>query len=119
MEMAAYRELAAFAQFGSDLDKVTQSQLNRGQRLQEILKQPQYTPYSLANQVITLFAATNGYADGIGVDRIRAWETELLRFMDLTYPEIVTDISEKKQITPETEAKLRQAIVTFNTSWLA
>jgi len=119
MEMAAYRELAAFAQFGSDLDKVTQSQLNRGQRLQEILKQPQYTPYSLANQVITLFAATNGFADGIGVDRIRAWETELLRFMDLTYPEIVSDISEKKQISPETEAKLRQAIVTFNTSWLA
>ncbi len=119
MEMAAYRELAAFAQFGSDLDKVTQSQLSRGQRLQEILKQPQYTPYSLANQVMSLFSATNGFADGIPVDKIRAWETALLRFMELTYPEIVKDILDKKQITSENEAKLRQAITTFNSSWQA
>ncbi len=117
MEMAAYRELAAFAQFGSDLDKVTQSQLSRGQRLQEILKQPQYTPYSLANQVLALFAATNGFADGIPVEKIRTWETALLRFMELTYPEIVKDILEKKQITSENEAKLRQALTTFNSSW--
>ena len=101
MEMASYRELAAFAQFGSDLDKVTQSQLNRGQRLQEILKQRQYEPMSLANQVISLFAATNGFADAIPVEKIRDWETAMLRTMDSSYPEITKDISDKKQITPK------------------
>ncbi len=119
MDMAAYRELAAFAQFGSDLDKVTQSQLNRGQRLQEVLKQPQYTPYSLANQVIILFAATNGYADVIPVDKVRTWEAALLRFMEASYPDINKDILEKKQITADNEKKLRQAIDTFNSSWQA
>ena len=119
MDMAAYRELAAFAQFGSDLDKATQSQLNRGQRLQEVLKQPQYTPYSLANQVIILFAATNGYADVIPVDKVRTWEAALLRFMEASYPDIIKDILEKKQITADNEKKLRQAIDTFNSSWQA
>ncbi len=119
MEMAAYRELAAFAQLSSDLDKVTQAQLSRGQRLQEILKQPQYNPYSLANQVISLFAATNGYADDIPTDKIRNWESNLLRFMEKSYPEIVQDIHEKKQITPDNDAKMRQAIQTFNSSWQA
>jgi F-type H+/Na+-transporting ATPase subunit alpha len=117
MDMASYRELAAFAQFGSDLDKVTLSQLNRGQRLQEILKQPQYSPFSLANQVISLFAATNGFADAIPVDKIRTWETSLLRFMETSYPEIIQDITEKRMITPDTDSKMRQAIGTFNSSW--
>ncbi len=119
MDMAAYRELAAFAQFGSDLDKVTQSQLNRGQRLQEILKQPQYSPYSLANQVIALFAATNGYADATPVEKVREWEAALLRFMESSYPDIIKDIHQKKQITQETEQTLRQAIDTFNSTWHA
>lgn len=119
MDMAAYRELAAFAQFGSDLDKVTQSQLNRGQRLQEILKQPQYSPYSLASQVIALFAATNGYADATPVEHVRSWEAALLRFMESSYPDIIKDIHEKKQITQETEKTLRQAIETFNSTWQA
>jgi F-type H+-transporting ATPase subunit alpha len=117
MEMASYRELAAFAQFGSDLDKVTQSQLNRGQRLQEILKQRQYEPMSLANQVISLFAATNGFADAIPVERIRDWETAMLRFVESSYPDITNDISDKKQITPETIDKLQKALQTFNSSW--
>ncbi len=119
MEMASYRELAAFAQLSSDLDKVTQAQLNRGQRLQEILKQPQYMPYSLANQVISLFAATNGFADVIPTEKIRNWEAALLRFMDTSYPEIGQDILERKQITADNEAKMRQAIQTFNSSWQA
>ena len=119
MEMASYRELAAFAQLSSDLDKVTQAQLNRGQRLQEILKQPQYMPYSLGNQVISLFAATNGFADAIPTEKIRSWEAALLRFMDTSYPEVGQDILEKKQITADTEAKMRQAIQTFNSSWQA
>lgn len=119
MEMASYRELAAFAQFGSDLDKVTQAQLSRGQRLQEILKQRQYEPMSLANEVISLFAATNGFADAIPVEKIRNWETSMLRSMESSYPDITRDITEKKQITPETNDKLRQALQTFNSSWVA
>lgn len=119
MEMASYRELAAFAQFGSDLDKVTQAQLSRGQRLQEILKQRQYEPMSLANEVISLFAATNGFADSVPVEKVRSWETAMLRSMESSYPDITRDISEKKQITPETSEKLRQALQTFNSSWAA
>ena len=117
LDMAAYRSLAAFAQFGSDLDKVTQSQINRGQRLQEILKQPQYTPYQLDEEVIILFAGTNGFADQIPVDRMHNWEVALLRYMETSYPEIGRDLMEKKQITQETEAKLRDALKAFNLSW--
>ncbi len=119
MEMAAYRELAAFAQFGSDLDKVTLSQLNRGQRLQEILKQPQYSPFPLANQVISLFAATNGFVDNIPVEKVRSWESSMLRSLESTYPDILQDINTRKQITPETDTKLRQALEIFNSSWQA
>jgi len=119
MDMASYRELAAFAQFGSDLDKVTQSQLSRGQRLQEILKQGQYAPMTLANQVVSLFAATNGYADAILVEKVRAWESAMLKYIETSYPDITRDITTKKQITPETSEKLKQALQTFNSSWVA
>ncbi|RPJ52160.1 MAG: F0F1 ATP synthase subunit alpha, partial [Chloroflexi bacterium] len=117
LDMAAYRSLAAFAQFGSDLDKATLSQLSRGQRLQEVLKQPQYQPYQLDEEVILLFAGTNGFIDGIPVDRVRAWKEEILRYMETSYPEISRDILEKRLITPETEAKLREALKAFNLSW--
>jgi len=119
LDMAAFRELAAFAQFGSDLDRATQAQLARGQRLQEVLKQPQYQPMELENQVVVLFAATNGFADQIPVERIKAWEAALLRSMETSFPDILKDIAQRKIITPETEAKLRQAIDTFNRGWLA
>ncbi|MCX8024045.1 MAG: F0F1 ATP synthase subunit alpha [Thermanaerothrix sp.] len=118
LDMAAFRELAAFAQFGSDLDKATQAQLNRGLRLQEILKQPQYEPMSLENQVIVLFAGVNGFADQVPVERIKAWETALLRYMESSHPEIGRDIAEKKMITPETEARLREALQAFSNTWL-
>ncbi|NPV76822.1 MAG: F0F1 ATP synthase subunit alpha [Anaerolineae bacterium] len=117
LDMAAYRDLAAFAQFGSELDKSTQAQLNRGQRLQEILKQAQYRPMSLENQVIILFAGTNGYADAIPVDKIRDWEQDLLRYLEKSQPEIGKDISEKKQITEDTLEKLHSAIRAFNAAW--
>ncbi len=117
LDMAAYRSLAAFAQFGSDLDKSTQSQLNRGQRLQEILKQPQYAPYQVDEEVILLFAGTNGFMDSVSVDRVRAWKEEVLRYLGSSCPEIGRDILEKKQITPETDAKLRDALQAFNMSW--
>jgi F-type H+/Na+-transporting ATPase subunit alpha len=117
LDMAAYRSLAAFAQFGSDLDRATLSQLNRGQRLQEVLKQPQYKPYQLDEEVILLFAGTNGFIDGIPVDRVRAWKEEVLRYIGTSYPEINSDILGRKFISPETEAELRDALKAFNLAW--
>jgi F-type H+/Na+-transporting ATPase subunit alpha len=113
LDMAAFRELAAFAQFGSDLDKSTQAQLNRGQHLQEILKQPQYEPMSLENQIIIIFAGTNGFADQVGLERMREWETSLIRYMESSYPEIGRDIAEKKMISPETMENMRNVIASF------
>jgi F-type H+-transporting ATPase subunit alpha len=117
LDMAAFRDLAAFAQFGSDLDKATQSQLNRGLRLQEILKQPQYEPMSLENQVMVLFAGVNGFVDQVSVDRVKRWEHEFLRYMETSHPEIGKDIAEKRMLTPENEQKLRDALQTFNLTW--
>ena len=117
LDMASYRSLAAFAQFGSDLDKATMAQLNRGQRLQEVLKQPQYSPYQPNEEVILLFAGTNGFIDGIAVDRVRAWIQGVLRYMETSHPEISRDILEKKQITEDTENKLREALKAFNLTW--
>jgi F-type H+/Na+-transporting ATPase subunit alpha len=117
LEMAAYRELAAFAQFGSDLDKATQAQLNRGQHLQEILKQPQYEPMSLESQVIEIFAGTQGYADQVPIERMRAWETALLRYMESSHPEIGRSIADNKRIIPETEQALRDALDAFRATW--
>ena len=117
LDMANYREVAAFAQFGSDLDKATLSQLNRGQRLQEILKQPQYQPLGLEQQVAVLFAGTNGYADEIPVDEIGAWQAALLRSLETSHSEILADVAARERLEPETEEKLRQAIETFNRGW--
>jgi F-type H+-transporting ATPase subunit alpha len=115
--MASYRELAAFAQFGSDLDKSTQGQLNRGRRMQEVLKQPQYEPVSLEHQVIVIFAGTNGFADDVAVEKMRPWENDLKKYMDASHPEIGKDIAEKKVISQETEKKLREALTAFKSSW--
>jgi len=117
LDMAAFRELAAFAQFGSDLDKATQAQLNRGLHLQEILKQPQYQPLSLENQVTEIFAGTRGYADNVSLEQMRCWETSLIRFMDTSHPEIGKSIVEEKRITTETEEKLVQALTDFMSTW--
>jgi F-type H+-transporting ATPase subunit alpha len=118
LDMAAYREVAAFAQFGSDLDKATQAQLSRGRRLQEILKQVQYQPVSLEHEVAVLFAATQGFADDVHVDRMNEWEAALMRYLETSHPEILKDIDQKKVLTDENQAKLREAIGTFNRSWL-
>jgi F-type H+-transporting ATPase subunit alpha len=119
LDMAAFRELAAFAQFGSDLDKATLSQLNRGRRMQEILKQPQYEPVSLEHQVMIIFAATQGFADEVPVEAMNQWQGDLVRFLDLSYPEIGKEITETKRISPENEGRLREALSTFKTSWQA
>jgi F-type H+-transporting ATPase subunit alpha len=118
LDMAAYREVAAFAQFGSDLDSATQAQLSRGQRLQEILKQLQYKPMDLEEQIVVLFAATNGYADDVKVDQVGEWEVALLRNIETSHPAILKDIAKAKIITDETKEKLDKAIEIFNRSWL-
>jgi len=117
LDMAAYRELAAFALMASDLDKSTQAQLTRGQRMQEILKQPQYEPMPLENQVMVIFAGTNGYADNVPLERMKKWEADLIRYLSTSHPEIGKDIAEKKQITAETEKNLRQALAEFQATW--
>ncbi len=117
LDMASYRELAAFALMSSDLDKSTQAQLTRGQRMQEILKQPQYVPMPLENQVMVIFAGTNGYADSVPMKRMKKWEADLVRNLTTSHPEIGKDITDKKQITPETERKLREALDAFQASW--
>jgi F-type H+-transporting ATPase subunit alpha len=117
MDMAAYRELAAFALMSSDLDRATQAQLTRGQRMQEILKQPQYEPMSLENQVMVLFAGTQGFADGVPVEKMKKWETDLLRYLSTSHPEIGRDIVLNKRITEETEKALRSALSAFQVTW--
>ena len=119
LDMAAYRELAAFALMASDLDKNTQGQLNQGQRMQEILKQPQYSPVELENQVIIIFAGTNGYASGVSVDKMAQWQVDLARFMETSYPEIGKDILEKNRITDETKEALTKALDAFRAGWQA
>jgi F-type H+-transporting ATPase subunit alpha len=117
LDMAAFRELAAFAQFGSDLDKATQAQLNRGLRMQEILKQPQYSPVPLEHEIIVIYAATHGYADNVPLDKMRQWEQELLRFMDTSHPEIGRTIISAGRITDETEEQLKAALDAFMAGW--
>jgi F-type H+-transporting ATPase subunit alpha len=119
LDMAAYRELAAFALMASDLDKATQQQLGRGQRMQEILKQPQYQPMSLSDQVIVMFAGTNGYADQVPVGSMAQWQADLLKFMEASYPEIGRDIAEKKMITDSTRASMARVLDAFRHSWQA
>jgi len=117
LDMASYRELAAFAQFGSDLDKASQAQLNRGQRLQEILKQPQYVPMPPEHEVMILFAGINGFLDAVPVERVKTWQNAMLRYMETSYPEVGKDIAERKQITKDTEARLREALQNFNATF--
>jgi F-type H+-transporting ATPase subunit alpha len=117
LDMAAFRELAAFAQFGSGLDKATRDQLNRGQRLQEILKQPQYQPADLDEMVLAIHAGTKGFADKVEISRMSEWEAALVRFMQASHPEVMSDLATGKKIGGEFEEKLRAAITTFNSTW--
>jgi F-type H+-transporting ATPase subunit alpha len=113
LDLAQYRELAAFAQFGSDLDKSTQAQLTRGARLVEILKQPQYEPLSVERQVAIIFAGTNGYLDPIPVSDLRAFETELYSFLETRHPQLLGSIAEKKQLDDAIKASLTEAVKQF------
>jgi F-type H+-transporting ATPase subunit alpha len=114
LDMAQYAELATFAQFGaSDLDKATLAQLERGKRMIEILKQPQYAPLSLENEVMILFAVTNGFIDDVPVEKVSAFENAFYKFMLNSHPEIGKKIADEKQLKPETEAELKKAIAEF------
>jgi F-type H+-transporting ATPase subunit alpha len=114
LELAQGRELAAFAQFGSDLDKATQRQLDRFQRLTQLLKQPQYQPLSLAQEVMVIYAGTRGYIDHIGIGRIPEWEQKFYQFIHSSFPEVENAVEREKKLTPEIEESLKHAIDEFN-----
>ena len=119
LELAQYRELAAFAQFGTtELDKATRAQLERGQRLTEILKQSQYVPMSLEKQVMILYAAINGYLDDVAADKVTAFETDFHRFMEANHPGVGERIAGEKEITTEIEEALKAAITEFKQGFL-
>src|SRR5690348_3332930 len=110
LDLAQYRELAAFAQFGSDLDAATQRQLNRGRRLTEILKQPQYQPLAVEKQVAIVYAATNGYLDAVPVERVQRYEEGLYQFLETRHPAILTAIAEKKILDDDLKKALSAAL---------
>jgi F-type H+-transporting ATPase subunit alpha len=116
LELAQFRELAAFAQFGSDLDKSTREQLERGLRLTELLKQPQYQPLSLEEQVISIYALTKGYGRGVEVSHIQEYLVELLDYMKASQPGVGQAIADQRVLTEEIEASLRGALADFNQS---
>jgi F-type H+-transporting ATPase subunit alpha len=119
LDLAQYRELAAFAQFGSDLDKSTQAQLTRGARLVELLKQLQYAPLPVERQVAIIFAGTNGFLDAIPLSDLREYETELYNFIDSHHPEVFTGIREKKQLDDEVKKGLNDAVKSFSETFAA
>jgi F-type H+-transporting ATPase subunit alpha len=112
-ELAQYREMAAFAQFGSDLDATTQRLLGRGARLTELLKQPQFSPMKIEEQVVSIFAGTNGYLDALPVDQIGRFEQDLLSYLRSQHPEVLETIRTARELTKETEQTLRQGIDAF------
>jgi F-type H+-transporting ATPase subunit alpha len=112
-ELAQYREMAAFAQFGSDLDAATQRMLARGERLTELLKQPQFSPLKMEEQVVVIFAGTRGYLDPLAVTAIGRFEQELLRIMRDQHAGILDEIRAAKEIKPDTEKKLVAALDKF------
>jgi F-type H+/Na+-transporting ATPase subunit alpha len=115
LDMAQFRELEAFAQFGSDLDKATQRQLNRGRRLVEVLKQPQYQPMSAEKQVMILAAGTYGYLDDWPVEEVSAYEKQMIEFMEAKHGDILAEIKEKGQISDDLEGKIKKALDEFKT----
>ncbi len=117
LDMAQYNELAAFAQFGAELDKASMAQLNRGARLVELLKQPQYAPMAMEDQVASIFAGNNGFLDPLPVDKVKAFETGLLSHLKAKNPDILKDIKDKGDLSDDTKAKLSAAITEYAKSY--
>jgi F-type H+-transporting ATPase subunit alpha len=113
LELAQYREVEAFAQFASDLDKVTQAQLARGSRLVEALKQDQYQPLTVEKQVLIIYAVTNGYVDGYPVEVVKKYERELYVFFEAKYQNLLEEIRTKKDITDDLAQRVRTALGEF------
>jgi F-type H+-transporting ATPase subunit alpha len=118
-ELAQYREMAAFAQFGSDLDAVTQRLLARGARLTELLKQPQFSPLKVEEQVVVIFAGTRGYLDPLPVTAVQKFEAQLLRHLRESHADILSDIATKKEITADTEKRLVGVLDAFAKNFAA
>src|SRR6185436_2171525 len=119
LDLAQYRAMAAFAQFGSDLDKATQDQLARGQRLVEVLKQAQYAPLSVERQIVIIYAGANGFLDGIDVPDIRRFEAELFRFLDLHERDLLTTIATNQALDDDIRARIGKALETFKSEFAA
>ena len=118
LDLAQYRELAAFAQFGSELDETTRAQLNRGEKTVEILKQVQFEPMPLEKQVMIIYVATHGYLDDLKLEQVKSFEVEFHKFMESQYPDVGHSISQTKDIDEVTEKKLNEAIQKFKTEFL-
>jgi F-type H+-transporting ATPase subunit alpha len=114
LDLAQYRELEAFAQFGSDLDSATLRQLARGSRTVEILKQPQYDPMPVERQVVVIYAVTNGYLDNVPVERVGAWERGFLGFLEAEHSDLLASIVQEKALSDESETKLKSSLIAFN-----
>ena len=119
LTLAQFRELAAFAQFGSDLDKATQDQLNRGRRLVEVLKQGQYQPLTVERQVLIIFAGTNGYLDAVAEDDVAAYEQELYQFIDVRHAELLKRLTELKKLDDQLKADVTSAVKEFTEQFTA
>jgi F-type H+-transporting ATPase subunit alpha len=119
LDLAQYRSLAAFAQFASDLDKATRDQLTRGEKLSEIVKQPQYRPLPVENQVAILYAATKGKLDDVPTAKVKDWETGFYRFLDTEHPNILKTLGETKNLTDELRTELDTAIDSYRQTFSA
>jgi F-type H+-transporting ATPase subunit alpha len=119
LDLAQYRALAAFAQFASDLDKATRDQLNRGEKLSEIVKQPQYQPLPVEKQVVILHAATTGKLDDVPTPRVKEFETQYYRFLETERPQVLSDLAAGKTMTDEISAALDDAVDAFRATFLA
>jgi F-type H+-transporting ATPase subunit alpha len=119
LDLAQYRALAAFAQFASDLDKATRDQLTRGEKLSEVVKQPQYQPLGVEKQVAILYAATKGALDDVPTNRVKEWEIGFYRFLETERPDILTELAETRALTDELEAALDEAIEIYRKTFLA
>ena len=119
LDLAAFRELEAFAELGTDLDTTTQRQLNRGKRMVELLKQPQYSPFSFSDQVISIFAGTQGLLDDLPVDRVLEFEKAMLEHFSGEFPEIIDELTDTGALSSELSAKVTEVIGNFKKQFLA
>ena len=119
LDLAQYREMAAFSQFGSELDKTTQAQLARGVRMVELLKQAQYVPYKLSDQIVSIFAGSKGFLDDLPVNQVRAFEVDLLKHVNQEYPEKSQELTTTGELSDDLAEKLSTVIKNYKAQWLA